>query len=324
MKSGALKVVIPGGSGQVGHTLARHFHAQGHDVTILSRNPQPAPWRVIAWDACTSGKWIDTLEQSDICINLTGRSVNCRYTPENRRAIHESRVRPTQLLNEVIADLKHPPKVWLNASSATIYRHALDRPMDEATGEILENEPDVPETWNFSVGIVKDWEHAFFSSSTTSTRKISLRSSILFNPGIGSAFHVMLNLVRYGLGGATGSGNQYVSWMHDADFVRAVDLLIADETLIGPINLCAPNPLLNRDFMYALREAWGARIGLPAASWMVEIGAFFMRTESELVLKSRCVIPGRLLNAGFNFHFPEWPMAAKDLVKRWQAQEYSS
>jgi len=311
-----MRIVIPGGSGQVGRLLARHFHAKGDSVTVLSRSPRQEPWRVIAWDGVTPGEWVTHLEQSDVCINLAGRSVNCRYYDANRKSITESRVRSTVLLNQVIASLKQPPKLWINASTATIYRHALDRPMDEAHGELGGSEPGAPDTWNFSIRVAKAWEEAFFSAPTPRTRQVAMRSAITFSPDRGGAFDVLLGLVRYGLGGKQGSGNQFVSWVHDADFARAIDLLIAREEFTGVVNIASPNPLPNRDFMRELRQAWGARIALPAPAWMIEIGALLMRTESELVLKSRRVVPGRLLSAGFQFLFPEWPAAARDLVAR--------
>jgi hypothetical protein len=317
-----LKIVIPGGTGQVGSLLAAHFHAQGNAVTVLSRSPRTSPWRVVAWDAKTAGAWVDELEQSDVCINLTGRSVNCRYNAANRREIYDSRIEPTLLLNRVIAELHAPPRVWLNASTATIYRHALDRQMDEATGELGGNESEAPDTWNFSIHVAKGWESAFFSTETPRTRKVAMRSAIVFSPTRGGIFEVLSKLVWRGLGGTNGSGSQLVSWIHEDDFVRAVDLLIAREDLSGPINLASPNPLPNRDFLRALRQAWGVRFGLPAAAWMIEIGCFLMRTESELVLKSRNVIAGRLAEAGFRWLFPDWPEAAQNLVQRWRAAGY--
>ncbi len=313
-----MKIVIPGGTGQVGQILARHFHANGHAVTVLSRTVHQAPWRVITWDGLTSGAWVAELEHSDVCINLAGRSVDCRYNSSNRRAIFDSRVQSTQLLNRVIASLDHPPTVWLNASTATIYRHSLDRPMDEATGELGGNEPGAPDTWNFSIQVAKAWEKAFFSTATPSTRKVALRSAMTFSPDPGGVFDVFLNLVRHGLGGTNSPGTQFVSWIHETDFIRAIELLIATPDFTGVVNLASPHPLPNRDFLRALREAWGTRIGLPTTSWMIEIGTFLLRTESELILKSRQVIPGRLLDAGFQFTFPHWPAAARDLVSRWK------
>ena len=157
----------------------------------------------------------------------------------------------------------------MNASTATIYRHALDRPMDEATGELGGNEPGAPDTWNFSIRVAKGWEEAFFSTPTPLTRKVAIRSAMTFSPDPGGIFDVLLGLVRHGLGGTSGSGRQFVSWIHEADFVRAIDLLIAREDFTGVVNLASPNPLPNRDFMRALRDAWGARFGLPASEWML-------------------------------------------------------
>jgi len=319
-KMDAMKIVIPGGSGQVGRVLACHFHSQGHAVTVLSRQPRPAPWRVVAWDGFTPGVWIDELRAGDVCINLTGRSVNCHYNSTNRRIIYESRIQSTRVLNQVVASLSPAPRLWINASIATIYRHALDRPMDEENGELGGNEPSAPDTWNFSIDVAKSWEKAFFSTPTPLTRKIAIRSAWTLSPDRGGAFDVLLGLVRCGLGGRQGSGMQFVSWIHEADFVRAIELLIAREDFCGVVNLAAPNLLPNRDFMGALRKAWGIRFGLPSSKWMIEIGTYLMRTESELVLKSRRVMPGRLIDAGFDFLFPEWPAAARDLVARWRKE----
>jgi hypothetical protein len=318
-----MKIVIPGGTGQVGQILARHFHSSGHAVAILSRNVHPAPWRVVQWDGINPGPWATALEDSDVCINLAGRSVNCRYNPANRRVIFDSRIQTTQILNRVIGSLNNPPAVWLNASTATIYRHSLDRPMDETTGELGGNEPGAPDTWNFSIEIAKAWEEAFFSTPTPRTRKVALRSAMTFSPDPGGVFDVFLNLVRHGLGGTNGSGNQFVSWIHETDFIRAIEFLIANQDFAGVVNLASPHPLPNRDFLRAFREAWATRIGLPTTSWMIEIGTFLMRTESELILKSRQVIPGRLLAAGFEFSFPHWPAAARDLVFRWKKRNFT-
>ncbi|HLK69857.1 MAG TPA: TIGR01777 family oxidoreductase [Bryobacteraceae bacterium] len=313
-----MRIVIPGGSGQVGQILARHFHAHGHAVTVLSRNARPAPWRVRVWDGITPGDWVSDLEQSDLCINLTGRSVNCRYNATNRRAIYESRVHSTRLLNEVVASLAHPPRLWINASTATIYRHALDRGMTEAEGELGGNEPGAPDTWNFSIQVAKGWEEAFFSTPTPLTRKIAIRSALTLSPDPGGVFDTLLGLVRHGLGGTQGPGKQFVSWIHEDDFVRAIEFLVAHEELSGVVNLASPEPLPNCDFLRALREAWGTRYALPNPQWLIELGTLMMRTESELVLKSRRVVPARLLDAGFEFFFPQWPSASRDLVARWR------
>jgi uncharacterized protein (TIGR01777 family) len=321
-----LSIVLPGGSGQVGQALARRFQEQGHHVTVLTRSPYSAPWQTVHWDGESEGPWTEALDGADVCINLAGRSVNCRNTPANCAAIYNSRIGTTLLLNRVIAGLASPPRVWLNASTATIYRHALDRPMDEATGELGGNEliskyRRAPATWNFSIQVAKDWESAFFETPTPRTRKVALRSAITFSPTPGNAFEILLNLVRFSMGGKQGNGRQFLSWIHERDFCRAVEFLIGHEELDGPVNLAAPHPLPNRDFMAALRDAWGMPNGLPIPAFALEIGAFFLRTESELVLKSRRVVPGRLLDAGFDFEFPDWPEAADDLVRQWKCRE---
>ena len=314
-----LRIVIPGGSGQVGTVLARHFHAQGHEVTVLARHPVSRPWHVLRWDGRDTGDWIAVLDGADIVINLAGRNVNCRYHQKNRRDIMESRVDATRAVGRAIALAARPPALWMNAGTATIYRHALDRPMDEATGELGGDEADAPSTWRFSIDVAKKWEESFFAMPTPATRKIVLRSSMIMSPDRGGVFDVLLRLVRFGLGGASGSGKQFVSWIHDADFLRAIEFLIANPQMDGPVNVCAPTPLPNREFMRALRAAYGMPVGLPAAKWMLEVGAVFLRTETELILKSRRVVPGRLRNAGFQFQFPAWPAAAHDLIARWRA-----
>ena len=321
----ALRIVLPGGNGQVGNILARHFHAQGNVVTVLARKVYAAPWRVVLWDGSRLGDWKLELENADVVVNLAGRNVNCRYNAAHRREIMESRVLSTRVLGEAISQLSTPPRLWLNSSTATIYRHIFDRAMDEASGEIGGNEPDAPRSWRFSIQVATEWEEAFFAADTPRTRKIALRSSVILSPDRDGIFDVLLRLVRFWLGGASGSGKQFVSWIHDADFAHAIDFLITHEELCGVVNVAAPNPLPNSDFMGELRRAWGARIGLPASKWMLEIGAAFLRTETELVLKSRRVVPGRLLASGFDFQFPEWPAAARDLVRRWrQSPAYAS
>ena len=253
-------------------------------------------------------------------IHLSGKSVNCRYNPANRREIIDSRVVPTLLIGHAIEQAKQPPTVWMNASTSTFYRHALDRPQDEFTGELGGAEPDAPDTWNFSIDVARRWEEAFYSSTTPATRKVALRSSMTMSPDAGGVFSVLLGLVRVGLGGTEGSGKQSVSWIHELDYCRAVDYLLQHADIAGSVNMTAPNPLPNHEFMQALRRAWGMPIGLPATTWMLEVGAFFLRTETELILKSRRAVPTLLLNHGFKFEFPQWPEAAVDLVKRYRTQ----
>jgi uncharacterized protein (TIGR01777 family) len=315
-----IRIVIPGGSGQIGRFLARHFHDSGHFVTVLARHPAPTRWATIPWDGETHGDWVRAINGADVVINLAGRSVDCRYTQGNRREILESRVCSTRAIGEAIAQASRPPALWMNASTATIYRHALDRPMDESTGEIGGNEPGAPDTWRFSIDVATSWERAFCEAQTPRTRKIALRSAMVMAPSRGGVFDVLLRMVRFGLGGTAGSGEQFVSWIHDADFIRALEFLIAQEELSGAVNLASPNPLPNAEFMRTLRREWGMPVGLPAANWMLEAGAFFLRTETELILKSRRVIPGHLLENGFEFQFPFWDAAAKNLIARMRSK----
>jgi uncharacterized protein len=309
-----VKIVIPGGSGQVGQVLAAHFHGAGHAVTVLSRRPGSAPWRTVAWNGRDAGDWRQEVDGADVVINLAGRSVNCRYHERNRSGILESRMRATETMGRAIAEAARPPAIWMNASTATIYRHALDRPMDEATGELGGNEPDAPAAWRFSIDVATRWERAFFAAATPRTRKIALRSAMTMSPDKGGIFDTLLWLVRAGWGGTAGSGEQFVSWIHYTDFIRAIEYMVEHAEFEGAVNICAPHPLPNREFMRILREAWGARIGLTASKWMLEAGAVLMRTETELILKSRRVVPGRLVSGGFEFQFPDWRGAAKDLV----------
>ncbi len=312
-----MKVVIPGGSGQVGMILTRSLVADGHEVVILSRTPDNRHCRAVAWDAQTLGPWAKEIDGADVVINLAGRSVNCRYNTTNRREIIESRVRSTTVIGHAIAQAVRPPQVWLQSSTATIYAHRYDAANDEASGIIGGSEPSVPDTWRFSIDVAKAWEQAANDAVVPNTRKVILRSAMTMSPDRGGVFDVLLGLVRRGLGGTNGDGAQFVSWIHDVDFVRAVNWLI-DHDLEGAVNLSSPNPVPNAEFMRTLRSVWGARFGLPASRWMLEVGARVLRTETELILKSRRVVPGRLMDSGFVFQFPEWSGAAADLCRRWR------
>ena len=197
---------------------------------------------------------------------------------------------------------------------ASIYAHRYDVPNDEATGIIGGAEPDAPDTWRFSIDVATSWERALRESATPSTRRVAMRTAIVMHPTGGSPFDMLLKLVRFGLGGQAGDGRQYMSWIHDRDFVNAIMWLIQNEQMEGPVNLSSPNPIPNAEFMRVLRAAWGMPVGLPATEWMLELGAFVLSSETELILKSRRVVPGRLLESGFTFHFPAWPEAARELV----------
>ncbi|WP_328498645.1 TIGR01777 family oxidoreductase [Streptomyces sp. NBC_00414] len=309
-----MKVVLPGGTGQVGGILDRALTVAGHEVTVVTRHPLRA--HDVGWDGATLGNWAEAIDGCDVVINLAGRSVSCRYTEENLRAMMDSRVDSARVVGRAIAAAARPPRVWLQMSTATVYAHRFDAAHDEATGLLGGSEAGVPDYWAYSVRIAENWERAQAEAPTPATRKVALRSAMVMSPDRGGVFDVLSRLVRLGLGGPVAGGGQYVSWIHDEDFVRAVEFLIARDDIEGPVNLSSPEPLPHRDFMRALRTAWGVPVGLPATRWMAELGAFALRSDTELLLKSRRVVPGRLSAAGFAFAHPEWASAARSLVGR--------
>ncbi len=323
-----MKIVIPGGSGQVGTIFARAFCARGDEVVVLSRRANgdgdgdsgARPWRLRHWDGKTLGPWASEIDGADVVINLAGRTVNCRYTEENLRQMIDSRVDSTRVVGEAIAAAERPPPLWLQMSTATIYAHRYDAANDEARGIIGGSEVGVPAYWARSVDIAKAWESTLDAAQTPETRKVALRTAMVMSPDADGVFSVLAKLVRLGFGGPVDGGTQYVSWIHERDLVAAIDFLIAHSELAGPVNVCAPTPLTQRAFMADLRAAMGRRLGLPATKWMLGIGAFFMRTDTELLLKSRRVVPGRLLEAGFGFEYETWGEAARELVARSRAQ----
>ena len=310
-----MKIVIPGGTGDVGRFLQRVFRERGDEVVVLSRSDREGS---VAWDGETLGPWAAELDGADVVVNLAGRTVNCRYNERNLREMMDSRVLSTRAVGRAIAAASQPPRVWLQASTATIYAHRLDAPNDERTGILGGDEPGAPPKWNASVAIAKAWEAELEAADTPRTRKVALRTAMTMSPDRDGIFGTMATLARRGLGGPAASGRQYVSWIHEEDFARALLFLIERDDLNGPINVTSPNPLPNREFFRILREAVGARIGLPATAWMLEIGALAMGTETELLLKSRRVVPTRLLEAGFTFRYADWPEAARELAARWK------
>ncbi len=316
-----MKIVVAGGTGQIGAILCRSFCSAGDEVVVLSRKPAArSSCRSVQWDVKNLCGWTQELEGADVVINLAGRSVNCRYGERNRREILASRVDSVHAVRSALEKAKKPPSVWLQAATATIYAHRFNAPNDEFTGLIGGNEPNAPETWHFSIDVAKAWESAVNESRPLPhPRIVIMRSAMTMSPDRGGIFAHLLGLVRLGLGGRTGNGRQFVSWIHEHDFVRAVRFLIEND-VAGIVNVCSPNPLPNTEFMRELRRAWGVTIGLPASKWMLEVGAFFMRTETELILKSRRVMPARLLQHGFEFRFPCWLDAVNELCARYRHQ----
>jgi uncharacterized protein (TIGR01777 family) len=309
------KIVLPGGAGFLGQVLAEWFTSAGHDVVVLTRRPQAYSGcgRAVAWDGRQLADWWHELDGALAVVNLAGRSVNCRYHARNRDLMMRSRVEPTRVLGEAIARCATPPRVWLNSSTATIYKHSFDRPMDEATG-VIGGTPEVKD--EFSIEVATAWEKVFDEAVTPRTRKVALRTAMVFSNTPGTVYRVLRRLVRLGLGGPMAGGGQYVSWIHERDFCRAVEWLIEHEDFTGPVNLAAPRPLTNRAMMHVIRQACHVRFGLPATRTMLEMGAFFLRTETELIIKSRRVVPGRLSDAGFTFEFNTLAEAVGELEGR--------
>jgi uncharacterized protein (TIGR01777 family) len=314
-----LRIVIPGGSGLLGQILSRHFHERGHHVTVLSRQPRRFLWRTAVWDGLQLGDWAKLIDGADVVINLAGRNVRCRHSAAHQREIKHSRVMSTAVVGQAIAQASKPPAVWLNASTVGIYKHSLDQPMDDITGEIGGDPRNAPEEWHFLVDVAESWERSLFAADTPHTRRVATRLGIVMSPDERGGFGHMLAMVRIGLGGCAGSGRQYVSWIHDVDFVRAVEFLIDHDDISGPVNVCSPCPLPNSDFMRCLRQTWCTTyLGLPAPRWVLSLTSLVIGPESRLLLKSRRVLPTRLLNSGFDFHFPNWRAAAQDLFGRWR------
>ena len=295
-------IILAGGSGFLGSVLVDFFVAKGMAVVILTRNPKARAGliREVRWDGTTLGDWTQELEGAWALINLAGISVNCRYHARNRKLMLDSRLNSTRVLGEAVARCANPPPVWLNSSTATIYKHTFGPAWDEA-GEIggCVEAKDI-----FSVHIATEWERVFNERNTPRTRKVALRSAMVLGQAKNSVLPNLLRLARLGLGGSLAGGRQFVSWIHQEDFCRAVEWIIEHESLRGPVNLAAPNPEPNAEFMGTIRKVCRVPFGLPASRWMLEIGAFFLRTETELIIKSRRVVPGRLLASGFAFRHP--------------------
>lgn len=301
------KLIIAAGTGFLGQVLVRHFKDKFDEIVILTRGKSQIidEIKYVNWNARTLSGWENELENAAVLINLTGKSVDCRYTEKNKKEILLSRIESTKILNKAVLNCQNPPKHWLNSSTSTIYRFSLDKQMDEADGEIGNN---------FSINVALSWEKSFFKTETPNTLKTALRTSIVLGKN-GGAFIPLKTLAKTGFGGKQGKGNQFVSWIHEEDFANAVDFIIQNE-ISGVVNVVSPKPIPNSDFMKNLRKALGFPFGIPLNVFLLKIGSFIIRTEPELVLKSRNVIPKRLLENGFIFKFGEIDDAFKNLLKK--------
>ncbi|KAA1245593.1 TIGR01777 family oxidoreductase [Aquimarina sp. RZ0] len=301
------KIVIAAGTGFLGKILIRHFQNEVDTIVILTRGETRITknLRYIHWDAKTLGDWKNEINDADVLINMTGKSVDCRYNNKNKKLILSSRIASTEILGKAIAQAKNPPKTWLNASTATIYRHSLDKKMDELSGEM---------GTGFSVNVARNWEKSFFSQQTPQTRKVALRTSIVLGKN-GGALPPLLTLVKMGFGGKQGIGNQKFSWIHETDFARSIDFIINNIKLEGPVNIVSPEPSTNYKLMKSLRQIIKIPIGIPLGGSILEIGAHIIQTETELVLKSRNVITKKLEHSGFRFQYPDLTTALLHLIQ---------
>ncbi|KIX21502.1 NAD-dependent epimerase [Flavobacterium sp. 316] len=299
------KIVIVAGTGFLGQVLVNYFNNSFDEIVILTRGKSRMRDNIkyVNWNTVSLTGWENELENTEVLINLAGKSVDCRYTNKNRQEILKSRIDSTKILNEAVLKCKNPPKHWLNSSTATIYRHSEDKQMTESNGEIGND---------FSMNVAKAWEKAFFETETPNTLKTALRTSIVLGKS-GGAFAPLKRLVQTGFGGKQGNGNQFISWIHEYDFARALDFVV-QEKMIGIVNIVAPKPIKNKIFMSRLRKSVKVSIGLPMSISLLKMGAKIIGTESELVLKSRNVVPERLLQKGFQFQFDTIEKTFKNLV----------
>lgn len=292
------KIVIAGGTGFIGSYLTKKFQEDGYEVYIISRSHNHINWE-------DSERIIETLNGAEIVLNLTGKSVDCRYTYKNKWKILTSRTESTMQLHKLIAQCSTPPKYWINSSTATIYRHAEDRPMDEINGEIGEG---------FSVHVAQNWENAFFSKELNNTKQIALRIAIVL--GNGGALTPLKALTRFGFGGKQGNGKQMVSWIHIEDLYRIIQFVTSLSDPAKIYNCSAPNPVNNKTFMQELRSSLKITFGISLCEHLLKFGAFFIRTQAELILKSRWVQSKRLVESGFKFKFNDLPSAFKNLIQQ--------
>ena len=300
------RIVLAGGSGFLGQALAKVLIGKGYEVVVLTRGAhrEETAIRYLHWDGATLGDWSQSIDGAKALVNLTGRSVNCRHTPEHRREIMESRVNSVRVLGEAVQRCQQPPEVWVQASSLAIYGDPGDRWCDE----------DAPHANGFSEEVCKRWEGEFAKVDAAGMRKVVMRIGIVLDTEAG-ALPVLARLTRMFLGGRVGSGKQYVSWIHVADLTRMFVDAIERPDIAGVFNVTGPNPVTNAQFMRELRRVSHRPWSPPVPAWATRIGAFFMRTEPSLALTGRRCRPKRFLESGFHFDFPDLRGALNDLYR---------
>ncbi|MFW5760911.1 MAG: TIGR01777 family oxidoreductase [Cyclobacteriaceae bacterium] len=296
-----MKIIIAGGTGYLGRVLQKYFKKD--ELVVFTRKPSRP--HHIYWDGkTTAGNWQQYLNGADVLINLAGQSVDCRYNKANKQLIYDSRIDATAILGQAMQLCADPPGIWINASSATIYKHSWQQPMDETDGETGND---------FSMDVCHAWEKEFFSHSLQSTRRVAIRTAIVIGRK-SPAFNKLKWLTLLGMGAKSASGQQMVSWLHEEDFARAVDFIIKSH-LSGVVNLTAPYPISNAGFMKNLRVSLHMPFGIPQPEWLLKAGAKILNTETELILKSRYVIPKKLEQAGFQFNYRRVSAAFREILR---------
>ncbi|HUR64819.1 MAG TPA: TIGR01777 family oxidoreductase [Chitinophagaceae bacterium] len=320
------KIVIAGGSGFIGQEMIRYWGKENSIIVLTRQLPDAKNNRnkynslsaeelrntsFVKWDGRTAGDWVAQINAADLIINLAGKSVNCRYNKKNKKEILDSRVNAVKAIGEAIRRCTAPPELWINAGSATVYRHAPDKPQDEYSTEFQDG---------FSERVCHVWEETFFGQPTPATRKVALRMAITLGPG--GVLIPYFNLLKFGLGGKQGSGKQMFTWIHVEDTCRMIEWAAEHETMSGVYNCCSPHPVSNKEFMAILRKVTGNKFGLPAYTWMLKVGALLIGTETELVLKSRWVVPTKVLESGFTFKYPLLKDAFTEIINKVPRKQY--
>jgi uncharacterized protein (TIGR01777 family) len=290
-----MKIIITAANGFMGEYLVNYFSKTHEVVAIVRKSMTFENAKTCLWDGKNLDDWANELEGADVLINLAGKSVNCRYNDSNKAAIYASRLESTTVLGKAIEACENPPKLWVNAASGTIYRHSLNDPMTEKSGEI---------GTGFSVDVCQKWEKSFFDFQLPKTRQVALRTAIVLGKN-GGVMIPFKRLTQLGFGGKMGDGQQQFSWIHIEDVCRSIEFIIENQSLSGEINISSPNPVQNKDFMQALRKRYNLFALIPSPSWLLELGAKLIKTETELILKSRFVIPEKLEQAGFKWKSPK-------------------
>ena len=319
MNSNKMKIIIPGGTGFLGQSLIASYLSEKYEFVVLSRNGTTSRQqaRLVPWDACTLGEWAREIDGAYAVINMTGRNIKCIYTDKNLKTLKDSRVNSTKVIGQAIKQAQNPPPIWIQMSALGVYKHRFDAPNNEKEG-IIGEDAQTPITWKKIVNLVQDWEEALYEAQTDNTRKVAARCGVVMGLNPGGVFDIFIKLCRWGLGGPIAGGQQMVSWLHISDFINSIKFLLENNQIQGPVNLCTPKAISQAKLMKTLRQTVGAKFGLPAPKWAIELSAYITGIDSELVLKSRYVKPQVLIDNQFPFQYPNWLETAQDLYSNWR------